>query len=203
MTNLSLHTTEMHAWVDRMRMGDRAAADELMRAVKARLERLARRMLRGYPTARRLADTQDVLQVALFRLVRSLKDVRPESTRSFFNLAAVHMRRQLLDLVRAVQIRPDLVNHPPAANGDSSGVGWEAAVPTPADADLDRWAALHEAVDALPADLRETFSLTFYHGWTQAQVAETLDVTDRQVRRRYKDACRRLHAALSENLPGL
>ena len=35
---------------------------------------------------------------ALLRLLRSLQAIRPGSTRDFFNLAAVHIRRELLDL---------------------------------------------------------------------------------------------------------
>src|SRR5262245_14912266 len=104
----SLHTAELHNLVDRMRAGDRAAADDLLRVTSTRLERLARKMLAGFPAARQQADTQDVLQGALIRLVRSLGAVRPDSTRWFFNLAAIQMRRELLDLGRAAARRPQL-----------------------------------------------------------------------------------------------
>ena len=63
---------------------------------------------------------------------------------------------------------------------------------------MDRWTALHEAVDRLPADRREVFDLTFYHGWTQSQIAELLGVSDRQVRRLWIDACLRLKEAVGE-----
>jgi DNA-directed RNA polymerase specialized sigma24 family protein len=35
----------------------------------------------------------------------------------------------------------------------------------------------------LPAQLHEVFSYTFYHGWTQNQIAELLGISERQVRR--------------------
>jgi RNA polymerase sigma-70 factor (ECF subfamily) len=190
----TLHTTRLHACVDRFRAGDRGAADELLTAVAGRLERLARKMLGGFPDVRGAADTGDVLQGALLRLVRSLREVRPDSTRSFYNLAAVHMRRELLDLARAVRCRPaerlgdadvDLIGHADDAT------------------DLDRWTALQQAVDDLPAEQREVFGLTFYHGWAQAQVAELLQVSDRQVRRLWADACRRLDAAVGGQLPSV
>jgi RNA polymerase sigma-70 factor (ECF subfamily) len=195
-----LNTLMLHDCVDRMRAGDRRAADELVRAAANRLEKLAARMLGGYPAARRLADTGDVLQGALLRLVQSLSAVRPESTRSFFNLAAVQMRRELLDLARKARARR-LGEAPPAAPDDSAGGGWEAAVPAAPDGDLDRWAALHAAVDGLPAVEREVFGLTFYHGWTQAQIAELLQVSERQVRRHWVDACRKLTQAVGGELP--
>ena len=186
-----LDTVQLHNWVDRMRAGDRQAFEELIRAAGARLERLAKRMLDGYPAARRLADVGDVVQGALLRLVRSLTEVRPESTRSFFNLAAVHMRRELLDLARAARVR---------GLGEAGAAAGEATAP--AEADLDRWAALHAAVELLPVAEREVFGLTFYHGWTQPEIAELLQVSDRQVRRLFVDACRQLNRAVGGDLPG-
>ena len=186
-----LDTVQLHGWVDRMRAGDPRAADELIRAVADRLRRLAGKMLGRHPAARRLADPEDVLQGALVRLVRSLNAVRPESARSFFNLAAVHMRRELLDLGRATRAR---------RLGEAEAPAGEAA--DPGEADLDRWAALHAAVDGLPVAEREVFGLTFYHGWTQPQIAELLQVSDRQVRRLFTDACRQLGRAVGGDLPG-
>ena len=186
----SLHTAELHVLVDRMRAGDRAAADDLLRVTSARLERLARKMLAGYPAARGQGDTDDVLQGALIRLVRSLEAVRPDSTRSFFNLAAVHMRRELLDLGRAAACRP-VFDKMPSDGGESEGLLVERS-----DSDLDRWTRLHTAVEELPMEEREVFSLTFYHRWKQAQIAELLGISDRQVRRLWADACNHLRTAV-------
>src|SRR3954469_15290100 len=99
----SSYPTLIHSKLDRMRAGDREAREELLRALGHWLENLARRMLRGYPQVRRWAETGDVLQNALLRLLRALEVVRPESTRDFFNLAAVQIRRELIDLARHFQ----------------------------------------------------------------------------------------------------
>lgn len=48
---------------------------------------------------------------------------------------------------------------------------------------LDMWTAFHERVKQLPAEEREVVGLIFYHGWTQAQVAELLQVNERTIRR--------------------
>src|SRR4051794_9362283 len=93
-------TIRIFQWGDRMRGGDPAARDELLRATCGRLERLARKMLRRFPGVHRWAETGDVLQSALLRLLRALEQVRPASTRDFFGLAAEQMRRELLDLSR-------------------------------------------------------------------------------------------------------
>ena len=46
-------------------------------------------MLRGFPNVRRWADTDDVLQSALMRLLHTLQATRPEDTRHFADLAAL------------------------------------------------------------------------------------------------------------------
>ena len=43
--------------------------------------------------------------------------------------------------------------------------------------------------------------LVFYHGWTQAQIAELFQVDERTIRRRWQSACLRLHQLVGENLP--
>src|SRR5262245_7811376 len=100
MSDPSLHTGELQDWLTRLRAGDATARNELVGRTCSRLERLARKMLRGFPRVRRWADTNDVLQNALVRLLRSLETVRPESPREFFALAAQQIRRELLDLAR-------------------------------------------------------------------------------------------------------
>jgi RNA polymerase sigma-70 factor (ECF subfamily) len=100
MPHSSLDTTQLQALLDRIRAGDTAARDELLRSVVGRLEGLARKMLRGFPLVRRWNETDDVLQNALLRLLRALETVNPASTRAFFGLAAAQIRRELLDLRR-------------------------------------------------------------------------------------------------------
>src|SRR5207249_1409885 len=100
MTRPTVDTARLHGWVDRMRGGDRTARDELLRAVCDRLERLARSMVRRYPGVHRWEETGDVFQNAVLRLLSALEEVRPDSTRAFFGLAAEQMRRVLLDLAK-------------------------------------------------------------------------------------------------------
>jgi RNA polymerase sigma-70 factor (ECF subfamily) len=118
------------------------------------------------------------------RLTEALRQETPKSVRDFFGLAAVQIRRVLLDLARSHARRPaePLAADPSDLADDSS--------------ELDRWTRLHEAVEQLPTELRDVFSYTFYHGWKQAQIAEVLEISDRQVRRLWVEACRRLKAAV-------
>jgi RNA polymerase sigma-70 factor (ECF subfamily) len=192
-----LDTVRLHACLDALRAGDRRAADELLAATCGRLEQLARRMLKKFPNVRRWADTDDILQNALLRLLRTLEALRPASTADFANLAALHIRRELLDLARHFRGRLDRPGDRAAAALAAPGAAPERGG---AD-DLELWGAFHEAVERLPAAEREVVGLTFYHGWTQAQIAELFAVDERTVRRRWRSACLRLGEALGGRLP--
>jgi DNA-directed RNA polymerase specialized sigma24 family protein len=50
----------------------------------------------------------------------------------------------------------------------------------------------------LPTEEREIVGLIFYHGWTQAAVAELFQANERTVRRRWEAALLRLHGTLRD-----
>jgi RNA polymerase sigma-70 factor (ECF subfamily) len=181
-----LHTSNLHDLIVRFQAGEKGTLDVLIRRTEGRLALFTRRMLAGFPAVRAREQAEDVLQNALVRLTRALRQETPRSVQDYFGLAATQIRRELLDLARSHARRPTvgLTRDPPAPVDDSG--------------ELDRWAALHEAVERLPADRREVFGLTFYHGWTQSQVAELLGVSDRQVRRLWIGACLRLKEAVGD-----
>jgi RNA polymerase sigma-70 factor (ECF subfamily) len=200
MADSGLHTTQLQGWLERMRDGDRAARDELLRAVCGRLEQMARAMLSRFPNVRRWAETGDVLQNALMRLLRSLEKVEIDSTRAFFGLAAEHIRRELLDLARHYYGREGVgANHAShAALPAEAPQGPDPADRTVAPDDLERWCNFHQAVAGLPTEEREVVGLVFYHHWSQAQVAELLQVSERTVRRYWQSALRKLHHLLRD-----
>lgn len=201
-------TRSLHHLVDRIRQGDAQAQNELLQRVSHRLERLARKMLHSFPGVQRWEQTDDVLQNALVRLLRALQAVRPENTRAFFGLATEQVRRELLDLNRHYQGAWGLGRNQARR---TVGTGDESAAPAhdPMDpqagpayvAELERWQALHEAVASLPVAEREVFGMTFYQGWTQLQIAELLQVSERTVRRHWQSACLQLHDMLGGELP--
>jgi RNA polymerase sigma-70 factor (ECF subfamily) len=200
MADPAAQTTQMVQWVDRMRAGDPAARDELIRGFQGRLELLARKMVGRDRRMGRWVDAEDVLQNALLRLLRALEAVQPDSTRAFFGLAAEQIRRELLDLARhyygpegeganhaSVGLLPDVSRpdlDPPDTDKDAN--------------DLERWSRFHEEVERLPVREREVVGLVFYHGWTQAQVAELFQVDVRTVRRWWESALVRLHQVMKD-----
>lgn len=174
MPDLSLRTTHLHDWIQRLHAGDAAAADELVRAAGDRLERLAHRMLGDFPNVRRLADTGDVFQESVVRLLRSLDqlDSAPASVREFLGLAATHIRRELFDLARRCGAAKRRAEVPSPASDTSERLDPPASEES-AD-ELERWQRFHEEVEKLPAEEREVVGLRFYHGWNEAEIASCL-----------------------------
>jgi len=195
MTTNPFDTLWLHDRVERMRAGDRSAGDDLLRAVSERTEALARRMLRGYPGVRARAETGDIVQGALVRMLAALRDLKPASTRDFVNLAAVQLLRELSDLARHFAARAGRRLPDPA----TADLGPAPREPTD---DLELWSRFHAAVEDLPTEEREVMSLIFYHGQTRAQAALVLNVSERTVYRWWAAACLRLNERLGGALPG-
>jgi RNA polymerase sigma factor (sigma-70 family) len=200
MADSAAKTTVLIELLDRMQRGDRAARDELVRVFQTRLGLLAREMLKRYPRIARWAEADDVLQGSLLRLLRALESVQPDSTRAFFGLAAEQMRRELLDMHRHFYgPRGVGANHDSAGDGlGASQPGLEHTDPHSDDPDVERWCQFHEEVAKLPDREREIVGLIYYHGWTQAQVAELFGVNARTVRRWWEGALVKLHRVLND-----
>jgi RNA polymerase sigma-70 factor (ECF subfamily) len=194
MPDSSLDTTHLRRWVARIRAGDLSAREEMLTATHGRLERLARKMLRRFPTVGRWAECDDLLQNAVLRLLRALQGVEPTSVRDFFGLAAEQMRRELLDLARHYRQSVQGPSHAAApGRGGSSRTLPEPPAPADDVDDLERWCTFHEAVERLPVEQREVVGLIYYHGWTQAAVAEQLGCSKRTVQRHWAAALIALH----------
>jgi len=198
MDDPSIRTVQLHHWLEQMRAGDRNAREELLRSFCGRLEGLARKVLRRFPQVQRWAQTDDVLQNALLRLLRSLQKLEPASVRVFLGLAAVEMRRELLDLARhfygPLGLGANHASHSPVSN---PVVAEHLPAPHEDLDDLEQWQAFHEGVEGLPAEEREVVSLIFYHGWTQAEVAQLFQASERTIRRRWETALLTLHQRLN------
>lgn len=76
------------------------ANEKLIAHAWQRLLVLTRKMLHHYPRLRRWEQTEDVFQTAALKLYQAMRDVRPKTTAEFFGLAALQIRRTLIDLAR-------------------------------------------------------------------------------------------------------
>src|SRR5262245_23375044 len=86
-------TRQLHAWLARIQAGDDSAWNELLPTFAGQLHQRASAMLRGFPRVARWEQTDDILNNAVVRLMRALREVRPGTVREFYGLASEQMRR--------------------------------------------------------------------------------------------------------------
>jgi RNA polymerase sigma-70 factor (ECF subfamily) len=179
----------VHILLDRLRTGDDAARNELFAKTYDQLLRLAGTIFQtDFPRLLRSHDAESILHQALPRLIRALAELGPVAPRDYFRIAAQHMRWVLLDLARRrreVLLYPS----PPDEAGTGSKVNPVDAGDTTFDpVGLAEWAELHRQIEQLPEKEREVTELLWYHGLTQAEAARLLDVSERTVKSRWREA---------------
>jgi RNA polymerase sigma-70 factor (ECF subfamily) len=199
--NASDSLVQIQGWIARLQAGDPAARDALLGAAGERLRHLAQKMLQSYPRVRRWEQTDDVLQNALLRLCRTLQDVPPQSVADFLRLAALNIRRELLDLTRHYYGPQGAGAHHVTLGPDEEGPPEAAAAASLDPGSLTVWSEFHQQVEALPDEERAVFDLLWYQGLSQAEAAEVLGVTERTIKRRWQSARLRLHDALQGDVP--
>ena len=194
--DMSLNTNALQLWVVELQAGRPNAAEPVFKSIQKSVNKLAARAFRKFPRAGRFADLDDVIQGSMIRLLSALRQIRPENTRQFYALANTAIRRELLDLIKKY--------YGPAGMGthlSGMAVGNESGELDPADEyrnDLDSMSAFHSAVEQLPAEEREAFSLKFYHDWPLAEIAELFQVSVRTVQRWQSNAEELLKQKLGE-----
>jgi RNA polymerase sigma-70 factor (ECF subfamily) len=189
---------QLERWVELHAGGDASAREALLHAACERLHRLTRKMLRDFPEVRRWEQTDDVWQNAALRLWRSLEEVQPVDVRHFLRLAALQIRRELIDLARRHAGQEGMATH--AGDWDGAPGHDNRGELTFEPRRLAEWQEFHSRVEGLPEEEREAFDLLWYHGLSQEQAAAMLRVSVRTIKRRWRSARLRLHEALGADL---
>jgi RNA polymerase sigma-70 factor (ECF subfamily) len=170
----------------------RALLDQSVR----RLQLLCANLLqRSYPRLTRPPlnlQSDELLDAVVERLLKALREVRPETVRQFFALANQHIRWELNGLAcrldeqpARIELREELVPGPPSSSSTLSS-------------DARRMLA---AIEGLPEDEREAFDLVRIQGTTQAEAAQVLNVSTKTVQRRLNRAVMLLAETLSDLRP--
>lgn len=179
------HTTKLQQLLDLARQGDSDARRQILNHTCERLRGLTQRMLRDFPVVKRWSETDDVLQNAMLRLHWSFSEVRPESPRQFYGLAATQIRRELIDLARHFKGPQGI-----GANLHTDGCqeNEDLLNNTVEPVDLEAWTNFHTAVEALPEDQRDVVSLLWYQELSQPEAADVLCISLATLKRRWQAA---------------
>src|SRR5262245_21676468 len=162
--------------LERAREGDLAAHNALFAAAYGQLKHLARARLRdgGHNT---VLDTTSLVHESYLRFLNS-DQLRAADRRAFFAYASQVMRSVIVDGVRArlAERRGGDVKHFSLTTqiGDGIALDEEAIV------------RVHEALEALEAAeprLAKVAEMRYFGGYSEQEIAATLDVTVRTVRR--------------------
>ena len=201
-------SAEIEGWISRLKNGDFKAREQLINCTCERLTSLTRKMLKDFGRVKRWEQTDDVTQNSMMRLYRTLADVHPANAVEFYRLAALNIRRELLDLAKhyfgpdglgANYASVDLVTGKSANNPDGD-------IPLAVEdgpEQLEAWTAFHKQVEKLPDEEKEVFDLLWYQELSQADVAELLNISTRTVKRRWASARLMQHEALNGLLPDI
>ena len=154
-------------------------------------------LLRSYPRLTRPPlnlQSEEMLSAVVDRLLKAMQELRPETVRQFFALANQHMRWELNELARRLDSQtPVLELH-------------EAFVPAPehSGSQLSPNALrMLDAIETLPDDEREVFSLVRIQGMTHTEVADVLGIATKTVQRRLNRSLMLLADKLSDLNPAL
>lgn len=180
--------TQLQGLLDQSLAGNPAAKEALLHHACDRLLKLTRKMFHGHPALRRWTQTDDIFQGALVRLHRALSQTEVETVRHFFNLATVQIRRELVDLSRKT-FGPHGIgrnHHTDLQPADEAGGSLHTLSDEPDN--LEAWEDFHQRIDGLPEQEKEVFSLLYYEGLEQTEVARLLDISERTVRTRWNRA---------------
>jgi RNA polymerase sigma-70 factor (ECF subfamily) len=127
------------------------------------------------------------------RLLKAMREARPQTVRQFFALANQHMRWELNDLARRLDEQPPAAALP------------EGLVPAPASSGsglTPNGRRMLEAIETLPEEEREAFCLVRLQGMTQTEAAQLQGVAVSTVKRRLDRSLGLLAKKLADLRPG-
>jgi RNA polymerase sigma-70 factor (ECF subfamily) len=201
------NSVQIKGLIDRLQAGDDGSARaDLLACVYERLGRLTRKMLQDFPVVQRWEESSDIVQNAAVRLDRALKAVTPPSSKDFFRLAAALIRRELIDLSRHHKgpegLDANYESHSGVSRSQDSDVRrQDPSASTYSPQRLASWTEFRSRIESLPDEDQEMFDLLWYQGLTQAEAAEILKISERQVNRRWIAARAKLIGGLGNQVP--
>jgi RNA polymerase sigma factor (sigma-70 family) len=178
-------STDLEDLITRLRQGDAVAKSELLERAYHRLLRIAATILNeDFADLRRRHELESVVSEAWIRLRVALEATQPETVDGFFGLVFTKVRQVLLDMAKRER-KDELRRRPPQGDESDPVRVEERADSTNDPGRLALLTECHEQVEKLPFDERIVFELRYYGGFSQAEIAQILELQPKQVSRRW------------------
>jgi RNA polymerase sigma factor (TIGR02999 family) len=171
--------------------GDDAARDRLFAIAYPELRKLARSRLRdgGRST---VMDTTALVHESYVRFHKA-GQLRSEDRRAFFSYASRVMRSVIVDEVRERQAQ--------RRGGDQDELTLDTGIADSIPAGEAQILQVHDALVSLAEvepRLAKVVEMRYFGGYTEEEIAETLDLTERTVRRDWEKARKMLKVMLTQ-----
>ena len=181
-------SVEIAELIRRVNADEPGALHALFAAAYGELRKLARSRLRdgGRNT---VMDTTALVHESYFRFIKG-GQLRSNDRRAFFAYASRVMRSVIIDAVRERQAE--------RRGGDLQRMTFDTQIADILPAGEDELIELHEALDALAQAeprLAKVVEMRYFGGYTEAEIGDALELTERTVRRDW-DKARLLLSAL-------
>lgn len=182
---------EITVLIRQLAAGDSSARDRLFSAAYPELRKLAHVRLRGGGHSTTLGTTALVHEYYL-RFQRG-GELRADDRRAFFAYASRAMRSIIIDTLRASRAG--------RRGGDLAKVTLDTACDVALPCAATEVLRIHEALGALEEAeprLAKVVEMRYFGGYSEAEIGDALDLTDRTVRRDWDKARLLLMALLSD-----
>jgi RNA polymerase sigma factor (TIGR02999 family) len=182
--------TQLTELLGRLRAGDDAVRDALFAAAYSELHRLARARLRERDR-RVTLDTTGLVHETYLRFVTT-GELRAKDRRAFFAYATQVMRSVIVDSIRE-RLRQK-------RGGDWMPITLSTELQANLTSDEETILKVHEAMEVLQESeprLAQIAQMRYFGGYSEKEIAETLEITVRTVQRDWEKARLILAAAIT------
>jgi RNA polymerase sigma-70 factor (ECF subfamily) len=189
-------TNAVQSYLDKL--ADGAPAEPVIRELlgrsAGRLHMLCSSLLfKSYPRLTRPPlnlQAEEMLSAVVERLLKAMREVRPQNVRQFFGLVNRHMRWELNDMARRLDEQSVALGLQDSGVAAAESSGSVISINTK---------RMLDAIENLPEEERDVFELLRIQGMSYSETAEVLNISESTVHRRLN----RSLVLLEEKLPDL